>query len=189
MSEKKIKAPEERETIRSLILDYLLEEGVLRKKLPKNPQVDFGYEISYPPDPSGKNPNTKLMGIIKPKENDFIIIQIATQISKPHIDALNALPEEKKFFFFIELKKSLLLRNLMYNIDIQNYRYLISDQIYIEKNISISKNELFKSIKQVFNIALYANILLGEICSGKIDKSFLDKGKDSSSGPSFSLYS
>ena len=77
----------------------------------------------------------------------------------------------------------------MYNIDIRNYRYLISDQIFIEKSNIISKNDLFKSIKNVFNIALYANILLGEVCSGKIDKSIFEKGKGDSSDPSFSLYS
>ena len=182
------KESEEMEAIRKLILDYLLEEGMLRRKLPKNPQIDFGYEIGYPPDPSGKNPSTRMMGILKPKDKDFIIIQIATQISKPHVDALNSLSEEKKILFFVELRKSLLLRNLMYNIDIKNYRYMITDQIFIEDN-KISKNDLFKSIKNVFNICLYSNILLGEICSGKLDKSFLEREKETASGPSFSLYS
>ncbi len=189
MSENKIKGVEQVKNVKAQILDYLLEEGILRKKLPSRPKIDFGFEIAYPPDPRGMNPNTKLMVIIKPKEKDYIIIQIATQISEPHVKALNSLPEEKKFSFFILLKKALLLRNLMYNIDIRNYRYLISDQIFIEKSDKISKNDLFKSIKNVFNIALYANILLGEVCSGKIDKSIFEKGKGNSSDPSFSLYS
>lgn len=189
MSKNKKVESEQTENVDVQILDFLLEEGILRKKLPLRPEIDFGYEIAYPPDPRGKNPNTKLMVIIKPKEKDYIIIQIATQISEIHAKALNSLPEEKKFSFFIDLKKALLLRNLMYNIDIQNYRYLISDQIFIEKKNKISKNDLFKSIKNVFNIALYANILLGELCSGKIDKSIFEKGKETSSDPNFSLYS
>jgi len=144
---------------------------------------------------AGKNiiPLEEAVGKIKAatdakNDKDFIIIQIATQISKPHVDALNSLPEEKKILFFVELRKSLLLRNLMYNIDIKNNRYMITDQIFIEDN-KISKNDLFKSIKNVFNICLYSNILLSEICSGKLDKSFLEREKETASGPSFSLYS
>ncbi len=189
MSKNNNEISEQVKRINTQILDYLLEEGILRKKFPKNPQIEFGYEIEYPPNPTGRNPNSKILGIIKPKEKDYIIVQIATQISEPHIKALNSLPEDKKLSFFIDLKKALLLRNLMFSIDILKFRYLISDQIFIEKNNVISKNDLFKSIKNVFNIALYANILLGEVCSGKIDKSILEKGKETSSDPSFSLYS
>jgi len=87
----------------------------------------------------------------------------------------------------MDLKKFLLLKDLFFRIDMQNYRYEISDQIFVDPDNMITKNEFFNSIQKIFNSAVYSNILLGEYCSGVIKPEDFDKSKNTGLG--FSLYS
>ena len=175
--------------IKNLLQEYLLDEGLLREKI-SNPKLDFGYQFMFPPgkDPMGR-PIGRNMVVIKPKQKDLIIISLGTQISKPHVDALNSLKEDRKLHFFWDLRKFFLVKDLFYRIDIQNYRYEISDQIFLKDDGSISKNNFFKSIRRVFDGSAYSNIMLGEYCSGKISPGDFMKGKDFAGGSDFSLYS
>ena len=175
--------------IKNLLQEYLLDEGLLREKI-SNPTLDFGYQFMFPPgkDPMGR-PIGRNMVVIKPKQKDLIIISLGTQISKPHVDALNSLKEDRKLHFFWDLRKFFLVKDLFYRIDIQNYRYEISDQIFLKDDGSISKNNFFKSIRRVFDGSAYSNIMLGEYCSGKISPGDFMKGKDFAGGSDFSLYS
>ena len=83
------------------------------------------------------------------------------------------------------LRKILLLKNLLFRIDVQNFRYEISDQIFLTQAGTISKNNLFKIIRKVFSIAAYCNVLLGEYTSGKVKPEDFTK----TGGSDFSLYS
>ena len=172
-----------------LIQEYLLDEEALRKKI-KNPKLQFGYEFIFPPgkDPMGR-PIGKMMAVYQPKGKDLIIISLGTQISKPHIDALNSLDQERKFGFFIELRKFFLLKDVYFRIDVQNFRYEISDQIFLNSNGSISKNSFYNAVRKVFNAAAYSNMILGDYCSGKVKPEDFSKDKDFSSGTDFTLYS
>lgn len=161
------------------IREYLLDEQILRGNI-KDPKLEFGFQFSFPPGPQGQN-----MAVFQPKDKQLLIISLGTQISPPHIEALNSLGE-KKMQFFIELRKFLLLKNLLFRIDVQNHRYEISEQIFIQKNKILTKNTLYKTIRKVFSSAAYANIILGEHCAGKVKPE--EFGKDSS-GAGFSLYS
>ncbi|MBA7546767.1 hypothetical protein ES705_39164 [subsurface metagenome] len=175
--------------IKSLIQEYLLDEGLLREKI-SNPKLDFGFQFIFPPgrDPM-KRPIGRNMVVIKPKDKNLIIISLGTQISKPHVDALNSLKEDRKMQFFWDLRKFFLAKDLFYRIDIQNYRYEISDQIFLKDNGTVSKNKFFKSIRRVFDGSAYSNIILGEYCFGKIKPEDFMKPKDFASGSDFSLYS
>ncbi|MHA1147301.1 MAG: DUF2299 family protein [Promethearchaeota archaeon] len=161
------------------IREYLLDEQILRGNI-KDSKLEFGFQFTFPPGPQGQN-----MAIFQPKNKGLLIISLGTQISAPHVEALNSLGDNKKIQFFIDLRKFLLLKNLLFRIDISNYRYEISEQIFISKNKTITKNTLFKTIRKVFSSAAYTNILLGEHCAGKVKPE--DFSKDSSGG-GFSLY-
>ncbi len=167
--------------IKNLIQDYLLEEGLLRKKI-KDPKLDFGFQFTFPPGQRGH-----IMAVFKPKNKDLIIISSGTQISDQHIKALNLLKAGKKLHYFMDLRKFFLLKDVFFRIDANQYRYEISDQIFLKKG-TISKNSIFKSIRKVFNCAAYSNIILAQYCSGKIKEEDFDRSK-SFIDSDFSLYS
>jgi hypothetical protein len=175
--------------IKQLIQDYLLEEGLLRGKI-SDRKLDFGFQFIFPPgkDPLGR-PIGRNMVVIQPKQKKVIVVSIAIQISEPHIKALNSLENNKKFNFFMDLRKSFLLKEVFYRIDLKNYRYEITDQIFLDKDEFISKNSFFKSIRKVFNSGAYSNIILGEYCAGKIKPEDFLKSKEFTSDSDFSLYS
>ena len=109
--------------IKQLIHDYLLDEGLLREKI-SDPKIDFGFQFIFPPgnDPTGR-PVGRRMAILRPKNKDLIVISLGTQISKPHIDALNSLKENRKMQFFWDLRKFFLVKDLFYRSYLNNYRY------------------------------------------------------------------
>ncbi|MFX1454529.1 MAG: DUF2299 family protein [Promethearchaeota archaeon] len=175
--------------IKNLIQEYLLDEGLLREKI-TDPNLDFGFQFIFPPgnNPEGR-PIGRVMVVIKPKNKTLISIILGTQISKPQIEALNSLKDNRKMQFFWDLRKFFLVKDLFYRIDVNNYRYEISDQIFLKNDGTISKNTFFKSIRRIFDGAAYSNILLGEYCSGKLKLDDLTKMKDFIGGSDFSLYS
>ena len=173
----------EESKIKKLIQEYLLDEGILREKI-KDPNIEFGFRFAFPPGPI-----SKILFAIKPKHKNLILITIGTQISDPHINALNSLDDNKKMQFFIELRKFFLLKDVYFRINIENFRYEISDQVFLKENGSISKNTFYKSVRRVFNTAAYSNIILEEFCSGKVKPEDFTKPKEFSFGSNFSLYS
>ncbi len=175
--------------IKELIREYLLDEGLLREKV-NNPKLDFGFQFIFPPgkDRLGRQIGRNMV-VIRPKNKDLLIVSLGLQISEPHINALNSLENEKRMKFFMELRKLFLLKDLFYRIDIKNFRYEISDQVFLDDDGIISKKSFFKSIRRVFNCAAYSNIILGEFCFGKIKPDDFMKSKDFPDGSDFSLYS
>jgi hypothetical protein len=175
--------------IQNLIREYLLDEEALRKNI-KDPKLQFGFQFIFPPgkDPTGRSIG-KMMVVFQPKGKDLIIISLGTQISKPHVDALNSLKDEKKMSFFIDLRKSFLLKDVYFRIDIQNFRYEISDQLFLKSDGTLSKNSFYNAVRKVFNTSAYSNMILGDYCSGKIKPEDFTKSKEFTSGSDFSLYS
>ena len=175
--------------IKQVIREYLLDEGLLREKI-NDPKLDFGFQFIFPPgkDQLGRQIGRNMV-VIRPKNKDLLIVSLGLKISEPHIKALNSLESEKRMSFFIELRKSFLLKDTFYRIDIKNFRYEISDQVFLDDAGVISKKSFFKSIRKVFNCAAYSNIILGEHCAGKIKPDDFMKSKDFPDGSDFSLYS
>jgi hypothetical protein len=169
--------------IRELIQEYLLDEGLLRNKLPDADQkLEFGFQFVFPPGPVSQK-----MVVLKPKNKDLIIISNPIQIAPQHIEALNSIDVSKKQSFFMELRKYFLAKDVFYRIDTQNSRYEISDQIFLKKDGSISKNSFFKSIRKVFTCSAFSNLILNEYCYGKLKSD--DDSKSDEFTSNFSLYS
>lgn len=176
----------EDQSTKERIRGFLLDEGVLRKRLPTK-KLDFGFQFTFPPgnQPSGQ-PIGKNMAVFKPTNQTFIIIEIGTQISEVHQKALKSLNKEKMMRYFMDLRKFFLIKDVYFGFDLENFRYKISEQIFIEKDTAISKNMFFKAVRKIFNCAIYSNILLAEYVSGKIKPEDISKSEDFS--PGFSLY-
>ena len=171
--------------IKNLIQDYLLDEGLLRNKIPiDEKKLEFGFQFVFP---NTKGPIAQKMVVIKPKNKDLIIISNPIQISPPQVDALNSLENNGKIFFFMAIRKFFLVKDVFFRIDTEKFRYEISDQMFLKKDGTISKNSFFKSVRKVFTCSAYSNILLNEYCSGKIKPEDMVKSKDFTSD--FSLYS
>ena len=64
--------------IEEKIREYSIDEGILGKKLPDNPKLDFSYTINFPPN----NPKPMKLMILKPKARKALIIQSNIQIRK-----------------------------------------------------------------------------------------------------------
>jgi len=169
--------------IKQLIQEYLLDEGLLRNKLPlDDKKLEFGFQFVFPPGPIAQK-----MVVIKPKNKDLIVISNPIQIAPQQVEALNALEKNRKLFFFVDIRKFFLAKDVFFRIDTQNFRYEISDQIFLKRDGSISKNSFFKSIRKIFTCSAYSNMILTEYCSGKIKPEDITKSKDFTSD--FSLYS
>jgi len=168
--------------IKHLIREYLIQEGLLRQNLPDSEKkLEFGFQFVFPPGPVSQN-----MFVLKPKQKNLIVISCRIQISPQHVTALNSLKDNKKMQFFVDLRKFFLLKDIFFRIDINNYRYEISDQIFLKKG-SISKNSFFRSVRKVFTCAAYSNMVLNDYCSTKMKPGEFPKPKDFQSD--FSLYS
>ncbi|MFW9951278.1 MAG: DUF2299 family protein [Candidatus Thorarchaeota archaeon] len=169
--------------IKELIQEYLLDEGLLRNKLPDTEsKLEFGFQFVFPPGPVSQK-----MVVLKPKAKDLIIISNPIQIAPQHIEALNSIDPNKKVQFFMELRKFFLAKDVFYRIDNQNNRYEITDQIFLKKDGTISKNSFFNSIRKVFTCSAFSNIILNEFCYGKAKVE--DDSKSDEFTSNFSLYS
>ena len=166
--------------IEHLIREYLLDEGLLREKIPDpDSKLEFGFIFSYPPGSKGQR-----MTIYQPKDKDYIILSLQTQMPKSQVNAFSSLKDNKKNQFFTILSKYFIIKEIPFRIDAQNYRYEISDQVFLKKNGIITKNSIFKRIRKLFSCFLFSKIILKEYCSGNELSS-----KELVSDYDFSLYS
>jgi hypothetical protein len=151
------------------IRDYTIDEGILGKKLPSDPKLEFGYEINYPPN----SPKQMKIIALKQKDRKAVAIQIATQIAPVHVDALKKKGPHELIRFFIIFKKYMLMQNLLYNIDPKNARYIISDTIYPD---GLNEHNFHLILRKVFNTSMYMNMILMDLIAGNIDPSKKDFG-------------
>ncbi|MFX1276473.1 MAG: DUF2299 family protein [Promethearchaeota archaeon] len=151
MSKKEIKTKE-------LIREYLLNEGLLRENLP-DPQskFEFGFIFSFPPGQEKQK-----MSVFKLKNKNFIIIVLRTQLSQSHIKFLQSSKDDIASRFFRALRRFFIIKEVYFRIELQNYRYEINDQIFINKDGYISKNKFYNSIKKLFYCFIYRGIFIRE---------------------------
>lgn len=141
------------------IRDYAIDEGILGKKLPNNPRIDFAYEINFPP----QSPKPMKLLVIKPKDAKPISIQAPTRIAPNHMNILKQQGDQSLLKFFTILKKYVLNQNLLYNIAVKDARYIILDNIYPD---GLTEDRFYLSIRKVFNTAVFMNVTLNEIVAG-----------------------
>ncbi len=150
-----------RSDIEERLRDFAIDEGVLGKKLPANPKLDFAYEIKFPP----QSPKPMKLILIKPKSTKAVTLQAPTQISPQHMKAFKQQGQQGLFKFFTILKKYVLTQNLLYNISVKDARYIILDSIYPD---GLTEDRFYLSVRKVFNAAVFMNLTLNEILSGII---------------------
>lgn len=144
------------------IRDYAIDEGILGKSLPaEDNKLEFGYELNYPPN----SPHPMKIMLIKLKDRKAVLLQLATQIAPPHIEGLKKVGTDGVFRYFEAFKKYMLVQNLLYNIDLQSSRYIISDTIYPD---GFTEDRFYLTVRKLFNASLYMNTLLMEMIEGKI---------------------
>lgn len=153
--------PTEKESVEDLLHKYLLEGGVLKDKL-ISPNFDFGFIISFPPGSKSQN-----LSVYKPKNLNSIFITIRFQISQEKATVLNSLKRETKEQFINNLTKYLLIREVLFKINLQKLLIEIHEQIFPDKKGYFSKNSLFKLIQKVFYCYLSSNLLLEEYLNEK----------------------
>jgi hypothetical protein len=169
-----------RSELEEQIVDYCVDEGILGKKLPKDDKLEFGYEVSFPPN----SPTPMKIVVLKIKDRKAITLQLATQIAPPHVEALNKGGNQMINTYFTHFKKYMLIQNLLYNIDGKNFRFIILDTIYPD---GLTQNSFYLTVRKLFNASLYVNMLLVETIQGGSGKDF--KPIDDLGGPGgFSMY-
>jgi hypothetical protein len=152
--------PNSQKSVEDLIRKYLSEEGILKEKIPSE-NFDFGFVIAFPPGPRSKS-----LSIYKPKNLNSIFITSRFKISQEKAKMFNSLKIKNKQQFLSDLKKLLLIREVLFKINLQNLIIEIHEQIYPDKEGYISKNSLFKLIQKVFYCYLSSNLLLEEYIRG-----------------------
>jgi hypothetical protein len=148
-----------RSELEEKVRDYAVDEGILGKNLPHDDKIEFGYELNFPPN----SPNPMKIIVLKLKDRKALAFQLATQIAPPHVEALRKGNSQSINYFFTLFKKYMLTQNLLYNIDVQNYRYIISDTIYPD---GFTQQMFYTTIRKIFNASLYINMLLMDLIQG-----------------------
>jgi hypothetical protein len=161
------KPPERR--LKNILRKYLSSGTTIGPEI-KNPKIDFGFRFAFP---KGKDKQGKPMGrpfsLVKEKKWDHFEIISPTTISPNHIKILNSMKENKQKQLFSDLKKVFNLKGFLYDIDIPNKRFAIIDAYFLEDNKDISKNELYRIIRNIFGIIIYSITLIQELCAGPGD--------------------
>ena len=86
----------------------------------------------------------------------------------------------------MDIRKFFLAKDVFFRIDTQNFRYEISDQIFLKRDGTISKNSFYRSVRKVFTCSAYSNMVLNDYCLGKIKPEDITKAKDFTSSKSVS---
>ncbi|MBY9016484.1 MAG: DUF2299 family protein [Candidatus Lokiarchaeota archaeon] len=153
--------PSDKNSVENLLHEYLLEEGIIKDRI-DSAKFDFGFIISFPPEPKSQN-----LSIYKLKNMNGIFITIRFQISKEKAEILNSFKDNRKLQFFNDLRKYLLIKEVFFKFVLQDLIVEIHEQIYPDEESFISKNSLFKLIQKVFYCYIFSNLLLEEYCMGK----------------------
>ncbi|OLS16290.1 MAG: hypothetical protein RBG13Loki_0113 [Promethearchaeota archaeon CR_4] len=163
--------------VAELVKDWAIEEGIMSKKIPPKEELEFGFELKFPPSA----PFQKGIALVCPKDKDFLVFQLGTQMNPEHATIMKESPPEKQVKFYSKLKKFVYQQNLLYNLDIPNLRWAIIDQLHFD---GLTKNAFFTSLRKVFNTSLYIDQILAEnILAGSSSPN-----ESSRTGPRSSLY-
>ena len=93
-----------------LIREYLLDEGLLKEKIPDpDSKFEFGLIFAYPSGEKGHR-----MQVIKLKDKDSIILSLQTQMPKSQANAFSSLKDNKKGQFFTILIKYFVIKEIYF---------------------------------------------------------------------------
>ena len=144
-------------SIEEKVRQWLTEEDFLREvKYDEN--AEFHFIAEFPKD--------NIMDIVKPKDNDCVVIACATQVAPQHLDLMKKADIKTQKDFIMELNFGLNSFLVDYELQVNQdilQQFVITDQIFED---GLTKNEFIKTLKKVFKSKLH--------CIWLIDKKFVD---------------
>ena len=143
---------------KGIINKYLEDEGISLEEI-NNAKFNFGYKFAYPPSGRGQ-----MITLVNPKEKDYILLLTGVQIPNQYIKIINKFNDAKKYKLFNDLKKIFIVKNYFFKLDIQKYRFEISDQLFFKADGKSSKNTLFQGLRRLYGCILYSKIVIEEYC-------------------------
>ena len=153
--------------LKTVIRKYIQYEGDLKNEI-FDPKLEFGFVFTHP---KGSFPNGKSKGltfqVIKPKKEKFIEFMGRINISPQHVKILDA-DKKKKTKFFDTITRIFLMKNMTYAINFKENFWILSHRRYITDGKSISMNQFYETIRNLFNSNLYAIRTINTICSGDL---------------------
>nr|MDO8085975.1 DUF2299 family protein [Candidatus Sigynarchaeum springense] len=145
---------------------WCIEDRVFKLKLPGKEGFTWAIEISYP----FKHPMPVSIIILNPTDTDFIILQINMAMSPQHLEALTKKGPPALPIFYNRMQMMFLEKDVTFNIDRNQHKWIISDQIHFD---GLSKNELFRAIRRIHNAMILGNMIIDEV----LQATFLPVGK------------
>lgn len=168
------KKPSQESKLKVLIRRYIIKIGELGDDLTKkNPRLEFGF-LFFHPKGLTKQSNGKIIyhgrsfQANKPKKENFLVISHKTTLDLKHKKIVDT-SENKRNKLYNDLKKIFLLKNVEYNLNLQEHSYIISNRIYPEKEGNISMENFYNTLRNIFHSDIYAIIIINEQLSGKVD--------------------
>ena len=138
------------------IKKWTMQEQIFKLELPKKENVDWAIELNYP----FKHPQPISIVVLNPVNKDFIVLQIAMQMSPQHQQALAKKGNISFAIFYNRLKVELLKKDVSYNINQKAHKWILTDQIYYD---GLTKHEFFKTIRKLHNSAILGNMMIDEV--------------------------
>lgn len=141
--------------IEECVKKWLSDEDFLREvKYDEN--ADFHFIVEFPKE--------NIIDVVKPKNNDCIVIACATQVAPQHLNLMQQADKQTQKDFIMDLNFG--LNSFLVDFELQVsqdilQQFVITDQIFED---GLTKNELIKTLKRVFKSKLH--------CIWLIDKKF-----------------
>lgn len=123
------KAVTSKSSLKNLIRDWLDDESIETKNVTQKAVHEFQFAIKYKNTP---------LGVLQPKNKDFIIIGVGINISPEHLKILRNQTKDERFKVMSNLGDYITERNLFHNFLFENQRE------FIFKTISIEGSPLFR---------------------------------------------
>jgi len=161
------RTPSQGPKLKAVIRKYIQYEGDLKNEI-FDSKLEFGFVFTHP---KGSLPNGKPKGIgfqvVKPKKVKAIEFGSRINISPQHVKILDA-DKKKKTKVFDTITKIFLMKNVTYAINFKENFWIITHRIYIDNKKTISMNQFYETIRNLFNSNLYAMRNINTVCSGDL---------------------
>ncbi len=161
--------------LKAVIRKYIQYEGDLKNEI-FDPKLEFGFVFTHP---KGSLPNGKPKGIgfqvVKPKKVKCVEFGSRINISPQHVKILDA-DKKKKTKFFDTITRIFLMKNVTFAINFKENFWILSHRIYVNDKNTISMNQFYETIRNLFNSNLYAMRTITTISSGDLPDFNGDEG-------------
>ncbi len=157
------KTSAKRDSLESTIRGYLEDLGYFHNKM-KNDRLVFGFQFKFPKTktPEGKELG-RLFHVVQPKGEPLLEVSAGTQIDPRHFQSLQSLGKVE--YFYREIQKACLMKDLFYLVDQKKNVYIIKDNIYFDKDQQVSIVQFTDSLRRVSTTVVYTLVILNDMTS------------------------